>query len=268
VIVGTALGSVSVRARTSVQVAQQVRVTGAQPLDKLARARTQLHDGLRISHAHRTPGRTVILPTLQRDDRQLRHRIDDARPRGSVWQPEPIDNTVFTVGHSTHEPATFAGLLVEHDVELLVDVRRYPGSRRVPWTNPGQIESALPIAYFHVPTLGGRRRPVLGSPNGFWQNESFRGYADHMATTEFNVGLDTLLKLACTRRTAVMCAEAPWWRCHRRLLADALVVRGWTVCHIDGRGAADQHHLTKAAVVDDTRITYPPFQAELGPPPA
>lgn len=266
-IVGTVLGSVSVRARTSVQVAQQVRVTGAQPLDKLARARTQLHDGLRISHPHRTPGRPVILPTVQRDDRQLRHRIDDARPRGSVWQPEPIDNTVFTVGHSTHEPATFAGLLVERDVELLVDVRRYPGSRRVPWTNQGQIESALPITYFHVSALGGRRRSVPGSPNGFWQNESFRGYADHMATTEFSDGLDTLLKLACTRRTAVMCAEALWWRCHRRLVADALVVRGWTVCHIDGRGAADQHRLTNAAVVDGTRVTYPPYQVELGPPP-
>jgi uncharacterized protein (DUF488 family) len=171
---------------------------------------------------------------------------------------------VFTVGHSTHEPDAFAELLAAHDVEALADVRRYPGSRRVPWTNPDQIQSHLAATYVHVPQLGGRRRPDADSPNGFWRNESFRAYADHLNTREFAVGLEALETLAHQQRTVVMCAESLWWRCHRRLVADALVVRGWRVCHIDSRGQNEEHALTQAAVVEGTRITYPPLQGELG----
>lgn len=176
-----------------------------------------------------------------------------------------MEQSVYTIGHSTHEPAAFVELLAEHDIELVADVRSHPGSRRVPWTNPGAIEKALPIGYAHVLALGGRRRPVPDSPNGFWRNESFRAYADHMATAEFADGFDTLLKLARTQRVTVMCAEALWWRCHRRMVADALVARGWDVWHIDGRGDLDGHQLTQGAIVDGERITYPPLQGELGP---
>lgn len=174
-------------------------------------------------------------------------------------------STVLTIGHSTHDPDTFARLLARHGVEMLVDVRRYPGSRRVPWTNPGEIERVLPTEYVHLPGLGGRRQPVPGSPNGFWRNDGFRGYADHMGSEEFGAAFERLLELVRTRRAAVMCAEGPWWRCHRRLLADALLVHGANVLHIDPRGRVEPHHLTEQAVVDGARIVYPPAQAELEP---
>jgi uncharacterized protein (DUF488 family) len=172
--------------------------------------------------------------------------------------------TVFTIGHSTHDPDDFAQLLAQHSVEALVDVRRYPGSRRVPWTNAGEIERALPaVVYRHLPGLGGRRPPDRDSANGFWDNDGFRGYADHMASEEFSAALGSLVKLARERTAAVMCAEGPWWRCHRRLLADALLVGGYEVCHIDPRGGAEPHRLTDAAVVEGTRIVYPPAQEQL-----
>jgi uncharacterized protein (DUF488 family) len=170
---------------------------------------------------------------------------------------------VLTIGHSTHDPGAFVELLGRHGTQTLVDVRRYPGSRRVPWTNPGELERLLPIAYVHLAGLGGRRRPAPDSPNGFWRNEAFRGYADHMATAEFAEAFDRLCRLARERRVAVMCAEAPWWRCHRRLLADALVVHGFDVDHIDPRGGTEPHRLTEHAAVDGTRITYPPAQGRL-----
>ncbi len=171
--------------------------------------------------------------------------------------------TVWTIGHSTHEPGEFAQLLTAHRVEVLVDVRRYPGSRRVPWTAADRIERELGVPYEHLPALGGRRRPKPGSPNGFWQNDSFRGYADHMSTDEFAGGLNELVSIATERRAAVMCAEALWWRCHRRLLSDALVVHGLEVLHIDTRGQAEPHRLTTSAVVAGTEIAYPPAQGTL-----
>jgi uncharacterized protein (DUF488 family) len=172
--------------------------------------------------------------------------------------------TVYTIGHSTHEPGAFVRLLAEHGVETLVDVRRYPGSRRVPWTNPGEIKAMLPFRYRHLAGLGGRRPPAVDSPNRYWENDGFRGYADHMASEEFAAALEALLELARERRVAVMCAEGPWWRCHRRLIADALVVRGLDVAHIAPRGGAEPHRLSEAAIVDGTRIVYPPAQEQLG----
>ena len=171
--------------------------------------------------------------------------------------------TVWTIGHSTHEPGEFTRLLRVHGIDVLVDVRRYPGSRRVPWTAAERIEREVGVPYIHLPALGGRRKPAAGSPNGFWVNEGFRGYADHMSSDEFGTGLQELLSIASDRRAAVMCAEAPWWRCHRRLLSDALVVRGLDVCHIDGRGQAEPHRLTESAVVAGTEISYPPAQGTL-----
>jgi uncharacterized protein (DUF488 family) len=157
-------------------------------------------------------------------------------------------------------------LLQGAGIEAIADVRRYPASRRMPWFNEGSLRALLGdtgIAYAHLPELGGRRSPARDSRNGGWQVGQFQGYADHMGSQEFAAGLERLLVLAATRCTAAMCAEAPWWRCHRRLLSDALVVRGWTVLHLGARGEREPHRLTEFAVVDGTRIRYPPPQAAL-----
>ena len=151
-------------------------------------------------------------------------------------------------------------------MDALADVRRFPGSRRLPHFNAEALRDALPpagIAYEHLPALGGRRSRVPGSPKGGWENAAFQGYADHMASEEFARGLERLGAWAAERRVAVMCAEAPWWRCHRRLVADALVARGCTVCHIVGPGSATEHELTSFAHLEGGRLTYPPGQLSL-----
>ena len=137
----------------------------------------------------------------------------------------------------------------------------------MPHFGRAELERTLPAAgveYVHVPELGGRRRPAEGSPNGAWENAAFRGYADHMATLEFQAGLERALQLATERRTALMCAEAVWWRCHRRLVADALTARGWSVWHIAGAREPARHELPPFAAATGTRLTYPPPQASLG----
>jgi uncharacterized protein (DUF488 family) len=173
---------------------------------------------------------------------------------------------ILTVGHSTHQPDAFVGLLHGAGVEALVDVRRYPGSRRMPWFGEAQLRRSLTeagIEYVHAGELGGRRQPIPGSPNGGWEVGQFQGYADHMASEEFAAGLERLTALARERRTAVMCAEAQWRRCHRRLVADALVARGWDVLHLDARGRTEPHPLTEFAVIAGDRLTYPPAQGSL-----
>ena len=174
---------------------------------------------------------------------------------------------VFTIGHSTHELDALVSLLRQHGVAALADVRASPGSRRLPQFNQGALERTLPergLAYVHVAELGGRRRPVPDSPNAGWEVEAFRAYADHMASDEFAHGLARLEELAGAQPTAVMCAEALWWRCHRRLVADALTVHGWEVRHIGPAGKVTIHELPPFAVVGrDGRISYPPAQGEL-----
>jgi uncharacterized protein (DUF488 family) len=173
---------------------------------------------------------------------------------------------VLTVGHSTHSLERFVALLAGAAVGAVADVRRFPGSRRHPQFNAEALEDALPaqgIAYAHLEALGGRRDGVPGSPNRGWENAAFRAYADHMATPEFAAGVVGLEALAGALPTAVMCAEGDWRRCHRRLLSDALVVRGLRVVHIDPDGALDDHALTDFAVVEAGTITYPPRQTEL-----
>jgi uncharacterized protein (DUF488 family) len=120
------------------------------------------------------------------------------------------------------------------------------------------------VAWEHFEQLGGRRSPLGDSPNRGWDNEQFRGYADHMASPGFQAALERLLALAVERRPAVMCAEADWRRCHRRLLSDALLTRGVEVLHVDPGGGASPHELTSFAVVEDGVITYPPVQGDLG----
>jgi uncharacterized protein (DUF488 family) len=173
---------------------------------------------------------------------------------------------ILTIGHSTHELEAFLDLLHGREVEALADVRRYPSSRRMPWFGSEPLAAALAgagIRYLHLAELGGRRNPVPESPNGGWRVGQFQGYADHMASDEFAAGLRRLEAVARERRTAVMCAEAQWWRCHRRLLSDALLVRGWEVVHVDARGGAEPHSLTDFAVAEGEQVTYPPAQAAL-----
>ena len=148
-----------------------------------------------------------------------------------------------------------------------MDVRRFPSSRRLPWFSRVELERSLQgaaIDYLHLEALGGRRDPAPDSPNGGWRVGQFRGYADHMATREFGDAVGRLTDLARERRTAVMCAEAQWWRCHRRLLSDALLVRGCDVLHIDARGRQSPHELTEFALAEGEKLTYPPSQLTLG----
>jgi uncharacterized protein (DUF488 family) len=167
---------------------------------------------------------------------------------------------VFTVGHSKRTLDELVALLREHGVDVLADVRTAPGSRRLPHFSRPALEALLPprgLAYVHLPELGGFRRPRADSPNDGWQNRSFRGYADYISTPEWGAGLERLLALAAGRRVAAMCAEEQPWRCHRSLIADALVVRGLRVTHLLASGEASTHRLTAFADVTDSRITYP-----------
>ena len=167
----------------------------------------------------------------------------------------------WTIGHSTHTLDVFIELLAAHEIALLVDVRTVPRSRRQPHFGTEALTLELPdrgVAYRRSPALGGWRRTGPGSPNGGWRNASFRGYADHAMSGEFAEALAELRDLVARQRTAVMCAEALWWRCHRRLIADRLVVMGDTVCHIGSDGRASAHRLTEFAVVDAAGgVTYP-----------
>ena len=178
-------------------------------------------------------------------------------------------HSIFTIGHSTHTIDRFVELLWDHKIGVLADVRIHPGSRRLPQFNQLELDEALAaesIRYEHFEELGGRRRPQPDTPNTGWETEAFRGYADHMESEEFAAGLERLLALAGEKRTAVMCAEALWWRCHRRLLSDALLVRGWNVRHIGADGHLSEHRLTPFAVADGVHVRYPPAQQSLNLP--
>ncbi len=179
------------------------------------------------------------------------------------------EREILTVGHSNHEEEDFLALLLGAAVELVADVRRNPGSRRLPHFERSALAAALReagIGYEWMgESLGGRRQPLPDSPNDAWENDQFRGYADHMASPGFAAGLAELERVAAERRTAIMCAEAWWPRCHRRMIADSLLIRGWRVLHLRGTGGAEEHQLTDFAVVDDRahRLTYPAAQTSL-----
>jgi uncharacterized protein (DUF488 family) len=170
--------------------------------------------------------------------------------------------TLFTIGHSTRTADAFVALLREHGVRALADVRRFPGSRRHPHFGREALAERLAaegIAYHHVGALGGRRDPRPDSANTGWRNAAFRAYADYMATDEFAAAVAALIAVADDRPTAVMCAEAVPWRCHRNLLADALVARGHDVVHILAEGSTRPHTLNPLARVrpDDGTLVYP-----------
>lgn len=167
--------------------------------------------------------------------------------------------TVWTVGHSTRTAAEFRALLTAYGIELVADVRRFPGSRRLPHFAAAALEhdlSTAGVVYRGVPTLGGRRSPTPESANDAWRHAAFRGYADYLATEEFASGLMELLMLAYGLRTVVMCAELLWWRCHRRLIADVLVSLDVPVLHIRDREVTDQHHLAAPARLVRGVLTY------------
>lgn len=176
--------------------------------------------------------------------------------------------TILTIGHSTRSIEEFLRLLQAHGATLVVDVRKMPGSRRYPHFDGDILAQSLRaagIGYAHIPALGGLRRPMLDSPNTGWKNASFRAYADYMLTPEFATALDELLTLARKERAVLMCAEAVPWRCHRSLIADALVVRGVNVEHIMSAARTQRHKLPAFARVQGTRITYPPAGPQLAP---
>ncbi len=171
---------------------------------------------------------------------------------------------LFTIGHSTRPIEEFVALLKAHGIERVVDVRTIPRSRRNPQFGIEVLPQTLGAAgidYLHLSTLGGLRHPRPDSTNTGWRNASFRGYADYMQTKEFEKALDELIVLGRKRPSAIMCAEAVPWRCHRSLIADALTVRGLPVKHITGPTKASPHRLTPFAKVEGTRILYPPEKA-------
>jgi uncharacterized protein (DUF488 family) len=172
--------------------------------------------------------------------------------------------TIHTIGHSTHPLEEFVQILQAHGVRAIADVRLIPKSRRHPHFNADALTESLPrsgIAYHSFQSLGGRRRPRKDSPNTAWRNESFRGYADYMQTPAFEESLTQLVELARRTPTTTMCAEAVPWRCHRSLISDALLVRGWNVLDILSATKAAPHKMTPFARLDGLTITYPP-QAE------
>lgn len=178
--------------------------------------------------------------------------------------PKPRTTTIFTIGHSTRTIAEFVALLREFGVDLLVDVRSVPRSRTNPQFNADALPDALAAAgmtYVHLCTLGGlrhRRKDAAPSPNTFWRNDSFRNYADYAATAAFRAGFDELRALARDHCCAIMCAEAVWWRCHRRIIADYLLADGISVAHIMGHNKADPAKLTPGAhLLPGGTLVYP-----------
>ncbi|MDN5938798.1 MAG: DUF488 domain-containing protein [Salinisphaera sp.] len=167
---------------------------------------------------------------------------------------------LYTIGHSTRSAEELVALLAQQHIALLVDVRSMPGSRRHPQFNSDALAESLAeagIAYRHEKALGGRRKPQPDSENDGWKHPAFRAYADHLQGKEFQQALAVVLADAAERPTAVMCAEALPWRCHRWLIADAATVRGYQVTHIMGAGKTQPHKMTTFARVEGQRLTYP-----------
>lgn len=167
---------------------------------------------------------------------------------------------LFTIGHSTRPINEFIDLLKSHNITQLVDIRTIPKSRHNPQFGQDELRASLEasnITYRYIEKLGGLRPAVKESTNDAWHNASFRNYADYMQTDEFAQGIDELLKLAEQKTSAIMCAEAVPWRCHRSLVSDALVVRGVEVFEIIGSSEAKPHTITSFAVVRGTAVTYP-----------
>ncbi len=172
-----------------------------------------------------------------------------------------MQSAVLTIGHSNHPLDRFLALVARHGVEALVDIRRFPGSRKHPHFNRDSLAAALEqsgVEYHWLEDLGGRRpKRREQSPNLGLENRGFRNYADYMLTAEFREGVEKLLEVARQKRTAIMCAEGLFWQCHRRLVSDFLAANGVTVQHIMPSGELRPHRLTSGAVIEGGRVTYP-----------
>lgn len=173
--------------------------------------------------------------------------------------PQPAVPTLWTIGHSTRDWDEFVQMLNQAGISVLVDVRRYAGSRRNPQFSGDAMARTLPaagIAYLPVPELGGRRTPRTDTANLAWRNASFRGYADYMESESYRDATSRLAQLAQAQPTAVMCAEALWWQCHRSLIADDFKARGWEVLHLLAPGRSEAHPFTSAARIVEGRLDY------------
>jgi len=166
---------------------------------------------------------------------------------------------IWTIGHSTRGADEFIALLNENSIEALADVRSFPGSRKFPQFNAEALAVSLPAAgieYVPYKKLGGRRKARPDSPHTVWRNDAFRGYADYMDTDDFTKGINELLQLAAKTRSAIMCSEAVWWRCHRSMISDHLKSIGVTVTHIMAPGKAEKHPYTAAAKIVSGKLVY------------
>ena len=201
-------------------------------------------------------------------------QLDDLNTRGDFGSPGPLPRrqqvlkpvTLWTIGHSTRPWPEFLALLKAHAIGALADVRRFPGSRRHPQFGQENLDRSLRdsgMVYRHFPELGGRRQPRPDSANTVWRNAAFRGYADYMDTGEFKTGIKHLLELAGSQSTAIMCAEALWWQCHRGLIADYLKAHGHTILHINGPSKTEAHPYTSAARLVSGRLSYATGESEL-----
>ena len=170
-----------------------------------------------------------------------------------------VNNTIWTIGHSTHPFEEFVAMLDSFKIELVADIRSFPGSRKFPQYNKEVLEATLPqhnIQYVHLKNLGGRRKVNPDSKNDGWRNASFRGYADYMETDAFKEGIQELGKIALKQSTVYMCSEAVWWRCHRAMVSDYLKLNGWKVMHIMGIGKEVIHSYTSPARIINGELSY------------
>lgn len=167
--------------------------------------------------------------------------------------------TIWTIGHSTRSFEEFVAMLHSFHIEMVADIRSFPGSRKFPQYNKELLEISLPqnnLQYIHLKNLGGRRKVNPGSKNTAWRNVAFRGYADYMETAAFKEGINQLELMALNKRTAYMCSEAVWWRCHRSMVSDYLKVRGWKVMHIMAIGKQEDHAYTSPARIVGDQVVY------------
>jgi uncharacterized protein (DUF488 family) len=172
---------------------------------------------------------------------------------------EALPKTIWTIGHSTRTIEDFIAILQSFKIEMIADVRHYPGSRKFPQFNKEELRISLlqsNIDYMHIVELGGRRKPNKESENTAWRHPAFRSYADYMETGSFKEGITMLEDIATEKRTAFMCSEAVWWRCHRSMISDYLKVEGWTVMHIMAIAKAEEHPYTAPAKVVNGTLSY------------